>query len=82
MLRETSHTEKANTAGPHLYVESGLNTNSSKFKDAPNLSALSDLDFLHKPEMKRRTISHLADIKGMPHHAQSLKTEVERAAGF
>ena len=82
MLRETSHTEKANTAGPHLYVESGLNTNSSKFKDAPNLSALSDLDFLHKSEMKRRTISHLADIKGMPHHAQSLKTEVERAAGF
>ena len=61
MLRETSHTEKANTAGPHLYVESGLNTNSSKFKDAPNLSALSDLDFLHKSEMKRRTISHLAE---------------------
>ena len=61
LLRETRHTEKANTAGPHLYVESGLNTNSSKFRDAPNLSALSDLDFLHKPEMKRRTISCLAE---------------------
>ena len=59
--RETRHTEKANTAGPHLYVESGLNTNSTKFRDAPNLSALSDLDFLHKPEMKRRTISCLAE---------------------
>lgn len=61
LLRETRHTEKANTAGPHLYVESGLNTNSSKFRDAPNLSALSDLDFLHKPEMKRRIISCLAE---------------------
>ena len=62
MLRETSHTEKANTAGPHLYVQSGLNTNSSKFRDAPNRSALSDLDLLHKPEMKR-TISSLAEYQ-------------------
>lgn len=50
--RETSHTEKANTVGPHLYVESRLKTHSSKFRDAPNLSALSHLDFLHEPEMK------------------------------
>ena len=63
MLRETSHTEKANTAGLHLYVESGLNTNSSKFRDAPNLSGLSDLNFLHKTEMKRTIsrLSHLAE---------------------
>ena len=60
VLRETSHTEKANTEGPHLYVESGLNTNSSNFRDAPNLSALSDLDFLKKPQIKR-TISRLAE---------------------
>lgn len=63
VLRETSHPEKANTAGPHLYVEPGLNTHSSKCRDAPNLSALSDLDLLHKPEMKRRTVSRLAECQ-------------------